>query len=131
MTASPGGNCDWATHCSHGYWFCWDNERWDNARPLCQAIGGDLAVIGDQAEQDFIRTYATGGNQWQVGLNQINVSGMNSSGVWEWVDGTLAMGGYENWRSGEPDNRDCGAIDSGLWIDWSCTNGENWICELE
>jgi len=129
MTSSPG-TCTWATHCSHGYWFCTNNRDFDQARPLCQAIGGDLLSINNQPEQDFARVYATGGNQWIVGLNQINLSGSNAAGVWEWIDGTLAMGGFENWRNGEPDNSDCGAIDSGLWIDWNCGNAENWICEV-
>lgn len=129
MTASPG-TCTWATHCSHGYWFCTNNRDLDQARPLCQGIGGDMLSINNQPEQDFARTHATGGNQWIVGLNKINLSGSHTDGVWEWVDGTLAMGGFENWRNGEPDNNDCGAIDSGLWIDWTCGNNENWICEV-
>jgi len=129
MTDSPG-TCTWQTHCGHGYWFCTNNRDWDAARSDCQGIGGDLLSINDQQEQDFVRTHATGGNQWIVGLNKQGASGDNAADVWEWVDASLAMGGYENFRNGEPDGNDCGAIDSGLWIDWACGNPENWICEV-
>jgi hypothetical protein len=65
-----------------------------------------------------------------IGLNKKNASGSNPVG-WEWVDGNQVFGGYENWNSGEPDDSDCGAMNSdGTWRDWSCTNSENWICEV-
>ena len=117
--------------CSHGYWFCTNNQDFNEARADCMSVGADLLSINSEGEQVFVRSYATGGNQWIMGLNKKAASGQNPNGVWEFADGSLAMDGYENFGNGEPDNSDCGAMDSGYWIDWSCTNDENFMCEVE
>lgn len=126
----PGTDCRSAAYAGHLYWFCDNNRDWDDARSDCLAVGGDLLTVQDAAEQTFIEG-ELGANQWLIGLDQKNASGANAAGTWEWVDGTLVAGGVENWNSGEPDGADCGAMNSnGTWRDWSCTNGENWICEV-
>jgi hypothetical protein len=127
---APDGNCSDATYGGRTYWFCTGNRNWDEARPRCQAIGGDLVSINDDGEQSFI-TATAGSGPWVIGINKKNASGGSTAGTWEWVDGTPAIGGYENWASGEPDSNDCGAMNSdGTWIDWTCSNDENWICEV-
>jgi len=129
MTESPG-NCTWETYCGHGYWFCLNNQDWLDARVSCQTIGGDLVAINDAQEQAFVSTHATGNDDWLIGLNRINASGMNALGQWEWVDGTLVADDDENWRGSGPGTFDCGSLDTGGWEDYSCANGEDWICEV-
>ena len=92
------------------------------------ASGGDLAVIGSLNENVWLRTQAGGTNEYLVGLQKL-------SGLWQWVDGSPApLHGQpgSNWWCTEPQasSKDCGSIDSGLWKSWSCTNGEDWICEI-
>ncbi len=125
----PDSNCDRGEHGGHVYWFCTNNEDWDAARELCQAVGGDLAVINDESEQTFVADTA-GSGEWLIGLNKKNASGATAVDTWEWVDGTEVSAGYENWDSGEPDSLDCGVMNDGAWRDISCGNGEDWICEV-
>lgn len=132
-TMPPDSGCTVGVYNGHGYWFCEDNLDWDEARAACMAIGGDLLSINDEAEQTYVaeRIDAIGGTQWLVGLNQKNASGQGVDGTWQWVDGSDPAAGYNNWGSGEPDSGDCAIMNSsGVWQDFSCGNGENWVCEL-
>jgi hypothetical protein len=128
----PDEDCTAASHAGHSYWFCESNQDWDEARASCQAIGADLVSINDEAEQMFVleQIDAIGGTEWLIGLNQKNASGMNAVGTWEWVDGTVVT--YTSWDSGEPDTTyDCGLTTADGWADFSCGNGESWICEID
>lgn len=125
----PDANCDAADFNGHTYWFCTDNRDWDTARGLCVAINGDLVSINESNEQAFVESNAPLGT-WLIGLNKKNGSGSSAIGTWEMVDGTT-LASYENWGLSEPDADDCGAISgTGAWQDVTCTNDENWICEI-
>jgi Lectin C-type domain len=126
--AAPDSSCDAATFEAHTYWFCTNNADWNEARAMCQGAGGDLVSIGSQAEQDFVTAQADGGI-WLIGLDQKNASGSSSAGTWEWSDGS-DLTAYANWRQGEPDDQECGALDGTGWVDRSCTNDTNYICEV-
>lgn len=128
-TTPPDSSCDGAEFNGHTYWFCTANFDWDSARTRCTDINGDLVAINDAPEQAFIEVHAPLGT-WLIGLNKKNASGSSTIGVWEMVDGTT-LASYANWGGGEPGGSDCGALDgSGQWQDFSCTNNENWICEI-
>jgi hypothetical protein len=125
----PDSDCRGATYAGHDYWFCTNNRDWDAARERCVAAGGDLVSINDANEQAFVDANISS-DSWLIGLNKKNASGMSTDGTWEWVDGTSPVV-YEHWNSGEPDSYDCGGMSSsGMWSDFTCSNDENWICEV-
>ena len=114
---------------------------WAQARAQAQALGGDLVVINDQAENDFVNNLVSG-SAW-IGLTDNESAGGSESGDtsglpypaagntpsdeagtqrgegWVNVDGTPLL--YQNWRGGEPN--DVGGedfaeiVDDGGWND--------------
>ncbi|XP_055007226.1 C-type lectin domain family 4 member M-like [Boleophthalmus pectinirostris] len=115
---------------SGSFYHCSDNKRsWEDSRSFCQEQGGDLVVINNEEEQNFLRVY--GGRRW------IGLSDRQTEGVWKWVDGSSLT--LSSWLSGEPNdgngNEDCGEIlmrDNGDWKlnDLSCNNEQSCICEM-
>ena len=78
-----------------------DESTWTDAQDAALALGGHLATIDDQAENDWVfNTFGQWGGQsrdlW-IGLNDVN-----SEGTFVWASGTGV--GYTNWTSGQPDN---------------------------
>jgi hypothetical protein len=81
-------------------------HSWLNADLKCQQVGGHLAHISNQAENNYVddiigTLFPTRG--W-IGLHQNCNSGSFSepSGGWEWTDGISLT--YSNWNSGEPND---------------------------
>ncbi|XP_064644550.1 macrophage mannose receptor 1-like isoform X2 [Lineus longissimus] len=97
----------------------------------CRTYGGDLASIGDRAEDNYIRiqTKNLGGDQWLIGLNDIE-----KEGIFKWTDGSPVA--YTNWNPGEPndaspgDGEDCVELNpniGGYWNDVPCgSTNEIW-----
>lgn len=90
---------------------------WNDAKVAAEAIGGHLAVIHSQEENDFLSDNVSGG-AW------IGLTDQNFEGEFSWVDGSPLD--YDNWNTGEPNG---GAtenylefIDDGTWND--LTDGE-------
>ena len=69
---------------------------WNSAKTACAALGGHLATITSQAENDWIQ-----GNLMN-GIYQIWLGGTDSAqeGVWKWITGEAWN--YTNWSYGEP-----------------------------
>jgi hypothetical protein len=102
------------------------NDNWTNSEAAAQQLGGHLATIRDQADQNFVfNTFGGyGGSQhllW-IGLNDAAVEGQ-----FVWSDGEALA--YTNWDPGEPNNangnEDYVAMyypnfhNPGSWNDWS------------
>ncbi|XP_072038583.1 CD209 antigen-like protein A [Amphiura filiformis] len=108
-------------------------QSWDYARTTCQAKGGDLVVINNQAENDFLRRkLISSGGHW------IGLTDAESEGTFVWVDTTFARTGgkdllYTNWQDGEPNQlgeEDCITMSTGGWNDEDCSTSDNgYICE--
>lgn len=115
---------------------------WGVARTRCQQIGGDLASLNTQAEQDAIYGGLVSG--YSGGL-WIGLTDVLTEGVFRWVDGTAAA--YTKWSTSpivQPDNagpwanEDCGDINhpglngAGTWNDYGCdaTDVSGYICEI-
>lgn len=70
---------------------------WHYAQDFARKIGGNLAVINDEAENKWLKDSFGSKTEYWIGLTD-----EHSEGEWKWVDGTDAE--YLNWSAGEPDN---------------------------
>ncbi|MCL1951780.1 MAG: hypothetical protein FWF60_03020 [Oscillospiraceae bacterium] len=72
---------------------------WHDAKRKCEELGGHLATITSQAEQNFIEGLITNHERniyWLGGTDE------TQSGQWEWVTGEPFE--YTNWDIWQPDN---------------------------
>lgn len=78
------------------YAFIENEMLWNEAREVCEKLGGHLAYINSEAEQEFIteitKNYYTALGGWDE----------LSEGEWTWLDSSEMT--FTNWRSGEPNN---------------------------
>lgn len=78
------------------YCSAYSSYTWYQANDLSQAAGGHLVTIGDDAENEFVRSHIMNKNVW-IGYNDEAVEG-----DFVWSSGEVT--GYENWQAGEPNN---------------------------
>ena len=77
--------------CYSGY------ETWEDARDYCESLGGHLAVISSQRENDALYRFSLVHGYDNV---YIGYSDAGHEGDWQWVNGERSD--YTNWNSGEP-----------------------------
>ncbi|XP_043988842.1 CD209 antigen-like protein C [Gambusia affinis] len=117
------------------YFLSTSSGSWDKAREDCRNRGGDLVVINDDDEQDFLSTIIK--KYTWIGLTDIE-----TEGSWKWVDGTpLTQLLNKYWANKQPDNgggdpqwgeEDCALIlTTKLWNDLKCSDSQQWICEKD
>ncbi len=100
---------------------------WEAAEAFCEQMGGHLAVITSQEEQDVL-TYGNTDILWIGGRR-------DAYGGWSWVNGE--PWGYTSWNEGEPNdtggNEDCLAVRPVSWNDATHDSGEvsGLICEWD
>ncbi|KAM4561406.1 uncharacterized protein V3H82_015424 [Fundulus diaphanus] len=93
---------------------------WDEGREDCARKGGDLVVIDDPEEQNFLSNFTE--EAW------IGLSVRETEESWLWVDGTSLS--FTFWKNNQTDNDgDCATYDSRLWDTLSCKATKHWICE--
>ena len=68
---------------------------WAEAESLALQLGGHLAGIGSQEEQDFLASYYENRPMW------IGLTDEAEEGTWVWTSGEATT--YTNWASGQPD----------------------------
>ena len=78
------------------YAFIENEMLWNEAREVCEKLGGHLAYINSEAEQEFITEITKNYYTALGGLDEL------SEGEWTWLDGSEMT--FTNWRSGEPNN---------------------------
>ena len=106
---------------------------WEEAQMYCESIGGHLATITSQEENDFLFGYLT-----SLGYSSafFGASDKDSDGIWTWVTGEPFQ--YSNWHEGEPDNLYAeghyGMFDfkyrDGTWNDGSSGTDVQDICSI-
>jgi hypothetical protein len=70
---------------------------WQEAQAQAQSLGGNLATINNQAEQDWlISTFGVNQTLW------IGLTDEVTEGTFKWVSGEIST--YTNWLPGEPNN---------------------------
>ncbi|XP_023192346.1 CD209 antigen-like protein C [Xiphophorus maculatus] len=125
----------WMMFNSSCYFLSTSSGSWNKAREDCRNRGGDLVVINDDDEQNFLSTIINK-EPW-IGLNDIE-----TEGSWKWVDDTpLTQLLTKHWAKKQPDNgggdpqwgeEDCAQILTyKLWNDCKCSSSMQWICEKD
>jgi hypothetical protein len=126
----------------HDYLVCTDPLSWSSALTRCRSYGLVLAVIGSQAENDFLRDRLGGASRW-IGANDRGNNGnscrsSNEEGDWYWANGssdngtrfcnvttsgtvacTPINGAYQNFNTGEPNNANCSCFG------FNCSEGQD------
>ena len=103
--------------------------KWSDARTTCQNLGGDLAIIRSQDENNFIlellynQTMVQNEGAW-LGLKRKTSAGDK----FYWIDDTPLAGHYSAWASNEPNDphEECVQIyaasySPGKWNDKQCS----------
>ncbi|KAK0140766.1 Macrophage mannose receptor 1 [Merluccius polli] len=131
------GNCppDWLRFQNKCFLFKGQKDdiraNWSSARDWCKGQGGNLAVIDDQYENDFVSSYLKDLERpaW------IGLSDKLAENQYAWVDGRPVL--YTNWDSNEPNNHGgaehCVAMThsylvSGRWNDAACSADWSFVC---
>lgn len=104
-------------------------KSWEEAEIACQAYGGHLTSIVDQAENTYIF------NQIKSFTNErfwIGYNDRKKENAFVWTDGSSAT--FTKWRSGEPNNynnEDCVEMNfrDGYWNDDNCALSMSYICK--
>lgn len=137
---------NWVKHSSRCYLLSTDKKTWLNARAECISQGGDLAIVFNRQDQEFLynmiknnRTFMHPWAAW-IGLTDL----MNEGARFIWVNGKKVEKTF--WAPGEPNNfipywdikkkrgQDCVTIEAKLtalasWDDVICTGPRYYICE--
>ncbi|NXX44081.1 MRC1 protein, partial [Tricholaema leucomelas] len=108
-------------------------QTWFGARDFCRALGGDLACIHSEEEQNLI---ANLDRDFHHVSYWMGLSALDSSGGFVWSDGSPVN--FEKWSSGEPNNYDgnekCGVFygyDNMKWNDLFCEHMEDYVCQIK
>ncbi len=119
------------------YYLCSDPRDWDGARAHCMTLLGDLAIVNNADEQDFIANLLELKQRWWIGLGDGAIEGQ-----FVWVDGSPIDPGFNVWGQEEPNNVDSDAIGAancvvmtniffpnGIWQDEVCADLHIAVCE--
>ncbi|XP_068609207.1 uncharacterized protein [Brachionichthys hirsutus] len=109
--------------------------NWSSARSWCKGQLGELAVIDDQYENDFVSSYLR-----DLELpTWIGLSDLITENQYGWSDGVSAVK-YTNWNDKEPNNaggvEHCVAMThsylrSGRWNDDACHKDHSFVCYMK
>lgn len=72
---------------------------WGDAKSYCESLGGHLATITSQEEQNIVEELVADGSVPSYWLGATDVE---EEGKWEWITGE--EWNYTHWDSGQPDN---------------------------
>uniref|UniRef100_A0A8C8BHX7 MRC1 protein n=1 Tax=Otus sunia TaxID=257818 RepID=A0A8C8BHX7_9STRI len=121
---------DWIIYNHKEYYFSKAPMPVENARDFCKKNGGDLAVIENESEKNFLWKYTfykDWGNNFYIGLS------VSLDKTFRWMDGTPVN--YVAWAPNEPNfaNNDENCVvmytQTGTWNDLNCGSVELFICE--
>lgn len=110
-------------------------NSWTEAVKYCEDIGGHMATISSQGENDFLYNYIKNNGYESVyfGFNDCE-----EEGDWKWVNGETVN--YTNWCEGEPNNQGdaehyamfYGNYTNGMWNDGDFITGDIYfLCEWD
>ncbi|XP_044863743.1 macrophage mannose receptor 1-like isoform X1 [Mauremys mutica] len=110
-------------------------KSWLEARDFCREIGGDLAAINSEEEEEVIQHSIV-----DKGLSfrpfWIGLFCLDPDEGFFWSDGSPMR--YKNWYNAEPNNEHgieyCGTVNEEFsmnWINTHCEHFNDWICQIE
>lgn len=85
----------------HRYQIWNENLTWEQAKAKCESLGGHLATITSQAEQNFIENMLRNSELEFYGY-WLGAK-LDDSGFWHWVTDEVFEKQYQNFASGQPD----------------------------
>ena len=97
------------------YTYTFERSRvtWNDARDACERLGGHLATISSDLENELAWEMVNQGGGHIGGGTWIGLSDRAREGVWEWAAEDAAST-YRNWAPREPNNQgrgeDCAAL---------------------
>lgn len=89
----------------HSYKFFREVMTWRQAKQRCERLGGHLATIGGEAENDFVTVLARSGiaNPGRLDGVWLGATDERQEGEWRWLDGGKLH--FANWWPGQPNNK--------------------------
>ncbi|XP_071940974.1 macrophage mannose receptor 1-like [Antedon mediterranea] len=131
-TPPPNYRCrdGWNSYASYCYYLSSTDGTWSEARDNCRGMGGDLASIHNDNENNYInslQTTSSSGNIW-IGLNDLTYQ-MSFT----WSDGSDTD--YTIWNTNEPNNHQGSSEDcvemytNRAWNDNDCASRRKFICK--
>jgi len=100
--ANPAKIPDDAVEFNGHYYKVYDDvaESWKKAQTYCEDLGGHLATITSQEENDFLFAYIIDNGYKNA---YFGFSDHETEGTWKWVTGEKVS--YTNWAENEPNNQ--------------------------
>ncbi|XP_043091597.1 LOW QUALITY PROTEIN: CD209 antigen-like protein C [Puntigrus tetrazona] len=115
------------------YVFSVDLMDWNSSRRRCQDLDGDLDIINNEEEQEFLSKRVNGVSDY----HWIGLSDSQTEGVWLWVDNSPLNNNLlwdsppDDWKVENPlQGEDCVILKGEKWGDVSCMRKEKRICEI-
>ncbi|XP_047200071.1 hepatic lectin-like isoform X15 [Hippoglossus stenolepis] len=142
--ACPRCEDGWEPHGGKCYFFSLFTLTWDQSRTECTSMRGDLVVINNREEQEFLESRLSEKMETAEDKFWIGLTDSENEGEWLWVDNTRLDTSRTFWLLNEPDNwrwknydgEDCvrmgvknGAKDLKIWSDESCNSPQKSVCE--
>ncbi len=111
-----------AEYNGHTYFYFSDPFTWVQARDFCAKLGGHLAAISDDDENELVKSLLSG-RAW------IGCTRPSESGAWGWMTGETF--GYANWSTGIGSEYYAEMQMTGKWNDRGGSNAEGFVCEFD
>ncbi|KAH3844874.1 galactose-specific lectin nattectin-like [Dreissena polymorpha] len=135
LQSSFGCNSGWTSYRGRCYFISHDQQSWVAAEGICLNLGGHLAEINDERENNFLQHSLVDivNKQAWVGGTDVGVEG---DWFWALSKTDIYPPNYVNWQPGEPNSwsgHDENCMDLRPhalgWNDETCSVALNYICE--
>lgn len=110
-----------------------EDLSWTAGKERCEALGGHLVTIADEAEAAFVAELCDGRYMF------LGASDAGEEGQWAWVDGSPWS--FTHWMKGQPNDYSgaedyLATYDGGAWVDVDHAGDDFWmptgfICEWD
>ncbi|XP_028657187.1 low affinity immunoglobulin epsilon Fc receptor-like [Erpetoichthys calabaricus] len=121
----------WMQLNSKCYYFSTDKWTWQSSRDHCRTLGGQLVIIENAMEQEFLKNKINviGEKNYWIGLTDLA-----NQGKYVWLDNRPLDPKQSFWHSSQPNgkNEHCVQIEAEeKWHDFPCATLTKMICEID
>ncbi|XP_019622021.1 PREDICTED: uncharacterized protein LOC109468207 [Branchiostoma belcheri] len=129
-TGCPSGYTAFGGACFKAYN---QDKSYSQARQVCAADGGLLAMPKDRDVDNFVRELKDAVNK--ISLFWFGLNDQNNEGEWVWEDGTQhdITTDWDRWQLGEPNGNEgenCANYYGSGWNDAACSSTYKFICQV-